>query len=949
MQLAGVLFLGWCCLTVEALPNEFVIVSDTQNIDGVDEMTKQIIELEPAFVIAVGDVPSAFDARVDCFRRLREAGLDVHIAMGNHDHGPKLLVRSLLPPYPLNREVDPVLRFVVENKYYYSFNRGRIHFVIVDTCTDDKEKEIEWLKADLIDHVNNPNRYPSIVFMHYPDWMMRRDDGTGGPVYQVLAEHSEKHTVIAAFAGHTHKGKLYPAEQTLGIPLYTLHPSAPFGADLHTEYVVAKVDPGQIRFERRVVLDDGKSGDFTIAPLEGKFTNLRETDEIASPGGISSKGQETGMACVVSGPLVPCATADTDNSRSPIVIHGLNGTSTVTTGGLTTYLGGGFDLGPPIVCARTDDRTGQWAVTLDAPGTYTATVEEADGLGPVLRPGITLREEGFDRVQVVLPFAYDLLGGSQRSENAHTEFGQTFIAAGTEINGIVFENADGVLVSLHEENAQGPQVGPTVHAAAWYPQGSLPTKVGGKYYLRFTRSDGAPFRMGVREGNPYHDGSAYFDGHSQPSLDMAMRIQICPDGQIVRCKPGHTEVYRPARRCYGQAFVARGTGLALFSCFPAYGGGRRFEPTVRFFESGPDGKPIGEPVTSRIVVLNPDELKLVAGRRYYVEVSADLPPGELKMWTSHSDDFEGGELFVDGEPVPERDLAMILVEYEADEARPPMPTATSYSPGTPPYAQRFPASGKVRLVWDIPASNDICGAVVRRLDVGQGASQGDEEIIARMPVSARGRYQYVDTGLEDDRAYRYTIRTVDVAGNESEPLNAPVVPCPRVPMAAALLNADLRGPSDAWIPLGWQVRTIAGATPAFRVEPGDGGQGAPSSAGWEVPEGAGRTDTVFFQRVPCEAGRAYELRAEVRLWNPWNNREMVIFAVIGIDPNGGTDPLSPSVVWSSPTHEREKWVPLRTSAKAESDWMTVYLRGYSQYTRLMNTRFRLVGLEDVTR
>ena len=109
---------------------------------------------------------------------------------------------------------------------------------------------------------------------------------------------------------------------------------------------------------------------------------------------------------------------------------------------------------------------------------------------------------------------------------------------------------------------------------------------------------------------------------------------------------------------------------------------------------------------------------------------------------------------------------------------------------------------------------------------------------------------------------------------------------------------------------------------------------------------------VFRDRHP-ERDEIYalldELSAEARLWNPWNNRQMVIFALVGIDPEGGLEPLSSSVAWSSPVHERESWVVLRTSATAESDWITVYLRGYSQYSRLMNTRFRHVRLADVIR
>ena len=261
-------------------PNIFVILSDTQNIDGVCGMTEEIIALNPPFVISLGDVPSGFDPRVNHFQRLREAGIDVHIAMGNHDRGPKRIVRSNLPPFPLNSIVDPILRFSVENRYYYSFNAGGIHFCIVDTCTADKEQHARWLEDDLIRHVNNPGRLPTLLFMHYPEWMLE-----GGPIHQILAGHPDKHTVKASFAGHTHCGIAYPLDDTLGVPHYATYPSAPFGTMLHTEYIIARVGPDRIAFERRPVMDRGEGRDFFIRPITGDFSSVRDYPRERSSGG----------------------------------------------------------------------------------------------------------------------------------------------------------------------------------------------------------------------------------------------------------------------------------------------------------------------------------------------------------------------------------------------------------------------------------------------------------------------------------------------------------------------------------------------------------------------------------------------------------------------------------------------------------------------------------------
>jgi hypothetical protein len=169
-----------------------------------------------------------------------------------------------------------------------------------------------------------------------------------------------------------------------------------------------------------------------------------------------------------------------------------------------------------------------------------------------------------------------------------------------------------------------------------------------------------------------------------------------------------------------------------------------------------------------------------------------------------------------------------------------------------------------------------------------------------------------------------------------------------MPMCSDLLNGDFSGPDDAGVPFGWISMTIDGAVPGFRIDRPQDDDSQPVAAGWEVPEGAGSSDTLFYQRVPCEKDHRYRLSAETRLWNPWNNRHMTICSMVGIDPTGGTRPVAPSVIWCPPSFRRSEWVALSVSATAKSNQVTVFLRGYSQYSRLMNTRFRNVSLTDVT-
>lgn len=582
----------------------------------------------------------------------------------------------------------------------------------------------------------------------------------------------------------------------------------------------------------------------------------------------------------------------------------------------------------------------QWAVRVSEPGTYVAAVETAYGFGPVVRPGIIVTEGGRNRVNVLLEFTYDLLNAGELTERELREYGQTFIAQGTGITAIVLRDAEQLQISIHEGNRDGSQVGGTVTPGSYYPHGTLPTIPGRRYYLKCVRRDGAPFRMHAVRGNPYHDGQAFFDGRGDSEFDLALRIQHDPVGQILRHKPGITSVHGTAGVSQGQTFTAKGTGLAMVTVYPALGTRTGLQTTIRVRADGPEGPQIGPDIPGRMAIFGPKDLPLTAGKRFYIEVIA---PEEFRMWSSVQDDFEGGELFMDGRRVPGRDLAMTLVEYDVDNKPPPMPQAPSWRIGMPPYAQRFTADGRIRFVWDVPDSNDISTVrISQRL-------QGAEKRLAEILVSARGRYQHDVGGLANGEALHFAIRTVDAAGNESEPLLAPVAPVASARMTAALLDTDLEDRNDGSVPYGWTPMLLAGNVPAFQIDDPEREERPAISFGWEVPDGRGMTDTALYQQVACERGRTYAVRVETKLWNPWDNREMIILSMVGIDPDGGNDPLDDSVVWSPPSYIRhQKWNPLSVSAMAKSDRITVFLRGYSNFASSMYTRFRDVTLTDVT-
>ncbi len=124
-------------------------------------------------------------------------GMQIFHTVGNHDHEMEAI-----------GDFDTVLKFKQTiAPTYYSFNIGKIHYVIIDDieCTNDGtgtrtyvekvvNEQIEWLKKDLA-HVSKDT--PLVIAMHAPfNGIRNRDE-----VLDVISSYSDVHFVT----GHTHK------------------------------------------------------------------------------------------------------------------------------------------------------------------------------------------------------------------------------------------------------------------------------------------------------------------------------------------------------------------------------------------------------------------------------------------------------------------------------------------------------------------------------------------------------------------------------------------------------------------------------------------------------------------------------------------------------------------------------------------------------------------------
>ena len=275
--------------------NQFVILSDIHPARGAEPqlalLLDQLLELRPAFIVTLGDMdgdpepdagPDDLNHAMQLFHRLREAGIEIYPTIGNHDGNPKINYICNHTP-PMNIEFDPAVNPIVaerwchDRRFWYSFNRGGIHFAIINSNVGPGHAQWEgmreWMVRDLCEHASNPNRFPTLLFLHHPQWMTGDRGCTSRPAYRLLAE-CPNNTVAAVFAGDWHSGRNFPPESNVGIQVYATEASVHLVVD-NPEYIVATVHPDRITFEKVDTKTGGPSKtNIVYYPIAGNFTSL---------------------------------------------------------------------------------------------------------------------------------------------------------------------------------------------------------------------------------------------------------------------------------------------------------------------------------------------------------------------------------------------------------------------------------------------------------------------------------------------------------------------------------------------------------------------------------------------------------------------------------------------------------------------------------------------------
>ena len=171
------------------------------------EAAAELARHKPSFLVELGDFIDAADSVQTELGYLKKINRDFkaicksrHHVLGNHC------------VYTLKKQ--EFLEIVQQKKSYYSFDSGRFHFIVLDSCfrsdgepygrknfvwTDPNipAAELEWLKADL-----KSTSKKTVVFAHQRLDVSSVYGVKNAPAVRKILEGSKK--VLAVFQGHSH-------------------------------------------------------------------------------------------------------------------------------------------------------------------------------------------------------------------------------------------------------------------------------------------------------------------------------------------------------------------------------------------------------------------------------------------------------------------------------------------------------------------------------------------------------------------------------------------------------------------------------------------------------------------------------------------------------------------------------------------------------------------------
>jgi 3',5'-cyclic AMP phosphodiesterase CpdA len=216
----------------------FAVCGDNRGGDAVyREILRRAVADGSTFLINVGDIVHRGEiGQLEHVRALMaDYPIRVFIAPGNHEMLDGTIANYLAifaPPAP-----------------YFSFDYGRVHFVILDSSPGDlSATQLDWLHADL---AAVPIGRINMVFLHHPPFDPVGTDHIMGHNREPFMALMQQQGVGYVFAGHIHSydhelrnGTHYYITGGAGAPLYG-HPQR----EAFYHYLRVRVDGDQVQVE----------------------------------------------------------------------------------------------------------------------------------------------------------------------------------------------------------------------------------------------------------------------------------------------------------------------------------------------------------------------------------------------------------------------------------------------------------------------------------------------------------------------------------------------------------------------------------------------------------------------------------------------------------------------------------------------------------------------------
>ena len=527
----------------------------------------------------------------------------------------------------------------------------------------------------------------------------------------------------------------------------------------------------------------------------------------------------------------------------------------------------------------------------------------------------------------------------------YTEFGQTFVATGP-ISMIYLRlpgsTGPAFTLTVHEGGPGGPQVGEARSFGIGdqrpiYGYGEMPTVAGQIYYVRLRASSpGVIMLMDPRPdfSDPMPGGCLWLGlaGNPQPfpDRDLGLVIMADDDGLVTDMftRPGGASL---SGANLGQSFIARGVNLISIAVWLADPAAPLYQVTV--YKGGPGGEPVGTAKRAKparvtadpemLVTWAPGECPLVPGDTYYYEITRTDGANVNATLASAGNPFAYGQAYQGRVPLAGIDLAGTIMEEAAagSALRPAVRFLTDPRVSEP---ERSTNSLTVRWTTDRPADSKV-------------------EFAVETPPYTRTIFEpalvqnhaVVLTGLKPHAMYHY--RATSTAPGCRPAGSRDLVICTKPMLPNLLLNPGFEdgvATSAASRPL---TNWVATGGVDIKEANGTWFWGLTNHTGTWLMEGAVNgtaSDSYIFQRVPVTPGRNYTFSAWLTTWmrendtfkyDVWYDRSRLIYMRLGIDPNGGTNPLSPSIRWTPRMYSHLHYSNFAKSATAAAPYLTVFI------------------------